>query len=69
MDIRSVGKTETLEDIPLKYFVVVSYKWEGAAVETYSTKEAALEAYNLRSAYTGNPVAIIRGVVIEGALE
>lgn len=69
MDVHSVGKTETLEDIPLKYFVVVSYKWEGEAVETYTTKEAALAAYNNRGEISGNPVAIIRGVVIEGALE
>ena len=69
MDIRSVGKTETLEDIPLKYFVVSHYHFEGDTVDTYNTKEEALAAYSHETAGGGHPYAIIRGVVIEGALE
>ena len=66
MDVHSVGKTETLEDIPLKYFVVVPYCGDYHVI-TCDTKEEAIIYYNNPS--EGRGVAIIRGVVIEGALE
>ena len=68
MDVHSVGKTETLEDIPLKYFVVINTAWEGDSIYGYDTKEEALTEYN-RQEYPYSGVAIIRGYVIEGSLE
>ena len=68
MEVRYVGKSVTMDDPPVKYFVVENYAWEGDSVYPFDTKEEAVAEYNSLE-YPLSGVAIIKGYVIEGSLE
>lgn len=70
MEVRYVGKSVTLDDPPVKYFVVWRVPFYGDIhVVSFDNKTEAGKAYQRPDYDNGVPVAIIKGYVIEGSLE
>ena len=70
MEVRYVGKSVTLDDPPVKYFVVTAMDYEWQRVVCLNTLEEARRVYSSVGEHRNfTPVAIIKGYVIEGSLE